>query len=75
MTPADITAARAALGPMWGKSRPLLASELGRALGMTGRDTGRSILQWERGEATPHPAAIIAIRAMLAGYRPEGTGQ
>lgn len=58
MTPADLTAAREALG--------LKASELGRALELTGRDPGRTVLLWEAGK-TPIPGpARVAVRYMLA---------
>ncbi len=69
MTPAEIRAARAKLGKMWGLSRPLYMSELGRALGLQGRDPGHQVKRWEAGYPISGPVTV-AIEAMLAGYRP-----
>jgi hypothetical protein len=43
MTPDQLRAARATLGQMWGLGRPLKMSEMGRALGLGGRDTGKQV--------------------------------
>ena len=70
MTPSDLRMARATLGLMWGRGRPLYMSELGRALGLQGRDQGLTVARWEAGRhAVPGPARV-AINAMLGGYRP-----
>lgn len=70
MTAADIRDARARLGEMWGLGRPLRAAELGRILGLRGRDPGESVLDWESGRRPISGPAALAIDAMLAGYRP-----
>ena len=70
MTGADIRAARAALGDLWGLGRPLRAAELGRALRLAGRDPGQSVLAWESGKAPVSGPVSVAIEAMLAGFRP-----
>lgn len=70
MTPTDITQARADLGALWGFKRPLFASELGRALGYSNRDPGEAVRDWETGKTKPPCTAIVAIKALLAGYRP-----
>lgn len=58
MTPADLKAARAALG--------MTGAALGRKLELGGRDPGRSVRLWEDGErAIPGPARV-AIGYMLA---------
>lgn len=57
MTPADLKAARAALG--------MNAAALGRALELEGKDPGRSVRLWESGKPIPGPARV-AVRYMLA---------
>lgn len=58
MTPADLKAARHALG--------LKAAELGRALELEGRDPGRMVRLWET-EVHPVPGPVaVAVRYMLA---------
>jgi hypothetical protein len=72
VAPADIRAARATLGKMWGLNRPLHMSEMGRALRLKGRDPGKTIDLWEN-YPDKHPIsgpASVAIEAMLAGFRP-----
>lgn len=71
MTGDELRAARATLGDMWGLGRPLRAAELGRLLGLRGRDPGQSVLTWERDGPTG-PAAI-AIELMLATGRQPST--
>jgi hypothetical protein len=71
MTPSQLYDARQDLGFMWGKSRPLHASELGRALRLGGRDPGFRISKWEKSvHAIPGPVSV-AIEAMLAGFKPK----
>lgn len=72
MTPAEITAARAALGEQWGLPRPLLKSELGRALGFDGRDPGRQIAEYEAGNGEMNGHAAQLLRVYLAGAEPPG---
>lgn len=69
MTGKDIRQARAKLGKMWGLDRPLHAAELARALRLTGRDPGRSVLDWELGKPVSGPVSV-AIEMMLAGATP-----
>jgi hypothetical protein len=71
VTPAQIRKARAQLGKMWGLDRPLHAAELGRVLGLKGRDPGESVLDWEGGKPVTGPVSR-AIEAWLGGYRPSG---
>lgn len=70
MTPVELRAARATLGKMWGLNRPLHMSEMGEALGLQGRDPGRSVRDWERGHTPISGPVRIAVSAMLAGYGP-----
>lgn len=72
MTPAELKAARATLGEMWGLGRPLRMAEMGRALRLQGRDPGATIRDWERGHSPISGPASVAVQAMLAGFRPEG---
>lgn len=71
MTGADIRKARAALGKTWSLGRPLQAAELGRLLGLRGRDPGATVLAWEAGTPVSGPVAR-SIEAWLdnPGYRP-----
>lgn len=66
---ADIRAARAKLGQLWGLGRPLRAAELGRALRLKGRDPGATVLAWEAGTPISGPVSV-AIEMMLAGAKP-----
>jgi DNA-binding transcriptional regulator YiaG len=59
MTPAEVTAAREALG----LSRAQLAPLVGRKV--------RNVQQWERGDRTIDPAAVRLLRAYMEGYRPQ----
>lgn len=70
VTPAQIRKARSTLGKMWGLDRPLFASELARALRLSGRDPGRSVLDWESGKTTITGPVSVAIEMMLAGAEP-----
>jgi len=72
MTPAEITAARATLGAQWGLRRPLLKSELGRALGFEGRDPGRQVAEYEAGNGEIGGSAAQLLRVYLAGAEPPG---
>lgn len=65
----DLRRARATLGSMWGLSRPLHMSEMGRALRLTGRDPGVTIRDWERRDSITGPASV-AVEMMLAGAPP-----
>lgn len=57
MTPAEVTAARKALGFT-------TAAALGRALKLEGRDPGRTVKRWETGGPIPG-IATVAIELML----------
>ena len=70
LTPAELHTARAALGLMWGLGRPLKASEMGRALGLTGRDPGHSIIDYERGKTPIRGSTLRLIRVYLNGAVP-----
>lgn len=65
MTPAQIRNARATLGKQWGLDRPLRAAELARVLGLTGRDPGRSVLDWEDGKTRITGPVSLAMWYML----------
>ena len=67
----DLRAARGKLGTMWGLSRPLHMSEMGRLLRLKGNDPGQSVRDWERRPETMTGPASVAIELMLAGGRPE----
>lgn len=69
MTAAELTAARRALGELWGLGRPLHASELGRALRLGGRDPGESIRDYERGKTAISGPISVAVELMLQGAR------
>ena len=71
MTPAELRDARATLGHMWGLGRVLRMSEMGRALRLTGRDVGQSVMDWERGHTRISGPVSVAVEAMLAGFRPD----
>jgi hypothetical protein len=72
VTGQDIHKARTILGELWGLDRPFCAAELGRALGLKGRDPGATVLAWEQ-EQTPVSGPVsLAIEAMLAGsFKPK----
>jgi hypothetical protein len=72
MTPADLYAARATLGLMWGLGRPLKASEMGRVLRLGGRDPGESVRDYERGKTRISGPVSLAVELMLAGAVPPG---
>jgi len=75
MTPAQLRDARARLGDMWNLGRPLRASEMGRALGLSGRDPGQSVLDYESGKATISGTGAILVRVYLNGaLPPDGIG-
>ena len=70
MTPDQLRAARATLGTMWGLGRPLLMSEMGRALRLSGRDPGASIRDYERGTTKISGPMSVAVDMMLSGALP-----
>ena len=69
MNGTELREARAALGKLWKLDRPLHLAEIGRALRLTGRDPGETVLKWERGNGPSGPASV-AIEMMLAGSPP-----
>ncbi len=64
MTGDELRDARRTLGERIGLDRPLYGSELGRALGLKGRDPGEAVHEWERHKGPTGPAAA-AVRAWL----------
>lgn len=75
MTPADVTAARHTLGHAWGLGRPLKRSELGRALGLSPSDPGRSVRDYETGLTPIGGSTALLLRVYLGGaLPPDGLG-
>ncbi len=70
MTPAQLSKARATLGHLWGKGRPLMASELGRALRLGGKRPGESIRDYERGKTPISGPITVAVAMFLNGCPP-----
>lgn len=70
MTGDELHAAKATLGEMWGVGRPLLNSEMGRALRLGGRDPGRSIEDYITGKTQISGPISVAVEMMLAGASP-----
>lgn len=70
MTGTELRDARGALGELWGLGRPLQMVELGRLLGLGGRDKGASIRDYERGKTSISGPMALAIELMLSGARP-----
>lgn len=70
MTPEQLYQARDTLGRLWNKGRPLRASELGRALRLSGRDPGASVRDYERGKTTISGPLAVAVQMMLDGSLP-----
>lgn len=70
MTPAELTAARRTLGERWGFGRPLHMSEMGRALGLSGKDPGQSIRDYERGKPAIRGPMATLVRVYLGGAVP-----
>lgn len=75
MTPDELRTARATLGQLWGLGRPLKMSEMGRALGLGGRDPGESIRDYERGATAISGPISNLVRVYLGGaIPPDGLG-
>lgn len=70
MTARQIRDARGKLGTLWGKGRPLYASELARSLRLGGRDPGATVLDWERGKTTVSGPVSALVTLYLAGVMP-----
>lgn len=70
MTPAELSAARETLGLLWGKGRPLLASELGRACRLGGAKPGESVRDYERGKTKISGPLSALIEVYLSGTIP-----
>jgi hypothetical protein len=67
-TPAALVAsARTALAHALGKSKPVSAAALGRALGYVARDPGRNVKSWLTGETDIPPPAALALQFMASG--------
>jgi hypothetical protein len=70
MTGPELHAARKTLGDMWGLGRPLMMSELGRALRLSGSDPGQSIRDYERGTTKISGPVSVAVQMWLNGCLP-----
>lgn len=70
MTPEQFREARNTLGHMWGLGRPLRMAEMGRALGLGGRDPGSSIRDYERGKTPISGPLSNLVRVYLGGALP-----
>jgi hypothetical protein len=70
MTGEDLRAARATLGQLWGLGRPVSMAEMGRVVGLGGRDPGESIRDYERGKTMISNPLALALAALLDGWRP-----
>ena len=70
MTGDEMRDARGRLGDLWELGRPVTMTELGRILGLQGRDVGASVRDWERGKSPIMGPTALAIGALLDGYRP-----
>lgn len=70
MTPERLRDARNTLGHLWGLGRPLRMSEMGRALGLGGRDPGESIRDYERGKTAISGPVSRLVRVYLSGALP-----
>jgi hypothetical protein len=72
MTGADMRAARAKLGELWGLGRPLHKAEMGRACYLAPSDPGQPIGDYERPVkpvGIPRPVAAL-VRLYLKGVLP-----
>lgn len=70
MTGEEMRGARATLGQMWGKGRPLHMTEMGRACRMSGADPGQSIRDYERGTTRISGPLSALVTLYLAGALP-----
>jgi len=70
MTGEQMRDARGTLGELWGLGRPLKMAELGRVLGLQGRDPGAGIRDYERGTTRISGPVSLAMAALLDGWRP-----
>lgn len=70
MTPDKMRNARATLGELWGLGRPLHMAEMGRALGLGGRDPGESIRDYERGTTKISGPIARLVTLYLRGVLP-----
>lgn len=70
MTGAELKAARARLGVMWGLGRPVNKAEMGRACGLGGADPGQSIADYEAGRTRIGGPTKILVRLYLGGCLP-----
>jgi hypothetical protein len=66
----ELHASRARLGQLWGFGRPLHASEMGRALRLSGRDPGASVRDYERGTTKISGPVSALVDMFLAGCLP-----
>jgi hypothetical protein len=71
MTPDEMRDARAKLGVIWGKPRPISKRALGRAIGLVGVNPGQSIHDYERGKSKISGPIARLVRMYLRGVLPE----
>lgn len=69
-TPDQIKNAMHTLGHNIGLKRPLRSAELGRALGLSGKNAGKSVDRWLKGQNTPQGRKLDMINALLRGAEP-----
>ena len=71
MTGHELRAARGRLGDLWSLGRPLRMAELGRVLGLQGRDVGATVRDWERGKSPiSGPAGLADAVVVVPGLGP-----
>lgn len=70
MTPDQLHEARRELGLKWGFGRPLHCTEMGIALGLSGKDPGQSVRDYERGATRISGPIAILVTLYLKGILP-----
>lgn len=70
-TPIDVATAREKIGQIWGLERAITKAELARALKLSDKHGGDYVGRLEKGTAPLGGPALVAIKAFLAGYRPD----
>lgn len=70
MTGDEVREARYVLGHRWGCGRMLPKSDMGRILGLSGRDPGYMIDRYEKGTSQVPPHVAVTITLYLSGATP-----